>query len=941
MSGGKGGLGLGGPGSGSPSLGISGKGGLGFGPGAAGARAQALAKLNAPQGGLSGFLDNLGHEAEGAISGLPMGVVRLGETLGKPIYDAGNAIIHGRTFNAQESRDATAAGNVVPGIAKSFAHTYSPLLHGQFDKFGHELYMHPLGPILDAATIATLGAGGVARAGEMMSKAGLISDASRLAHLREATDLTVPSFGTNERIFTKRTTGPVLSQLRQQATHNLLGKLPPETPMIGTTARGVRALQRVAQKTGARLDVQAGDFNKAFNALTKPEKAAWHLKARALNPDSYAAFLREQEVSSPGMLKILADPKVKALVETPTPALRTALDQGRALSDRLTQHRVTAGHIDPVTAVESPYRHLRLLKGAKAGENGLEGGPSVEQLMKQIDATGGEHPFHLPDSARTPGIRSAFANKPSGYAAPVQGVKQSRMILASQGRINPFENALGRDFARYRDQAQAQMLHDELVKHAAMIPKGDPIPPGWDELKLYRGQSGAPFTTRTASALERELTPPSIGDRVRQMGHVETPRTVSGQFDEAHRLVVPAQVRRLVESESRSYTTRLAAIRRIPMSAWKMSVLGLRPAFFANITIGNSILGTLQMAPGRWGFASWLNQVVPGSHILGDALTADTMREVLPEQATGTFAESVTPHGYTGSSKLLRGANRAAHGIAPQTIAYENVLRRAMAEGWARAEPSVQRLLDHNGGDINAALRQVAKTDPRTLDTISRRVDDALGNYRTYNRFERAIKQVVPFYGWNRHITKSLFRLASERPQVLDALLNTGEQGRAQADKILGLLPDYLQEAVPVHLPSWLGGQTGPGITQTLVPSAWNPFGTLIDEGKILAAPAQPAGWAGSAVPLAPDISALIGQLTGKSLFTGGSIKGNALVDALLNAIPQESLFTRAGPKPTSINQNSRYAQLLRLLGLPVENLNLPAAHDAANTRWITIPTKK
>jgi hypothetical protein len=389
-------------------------------------------------------------------------------------------------------------------------------------------------------------------------------------------------------------------------------------------------------------------------------------------------------------------------------------------------------------------------------------------------------------------------------------------------------------------------------------------------------------------------------------------------------------VRRLVEDESKTYASRLSALRAVPLSAWKMLVLGLRPAFFANITIGNSVLGLLQMAPGRWGFVGWLNQVVPGFYKLAGApLSVETMRDVFPEQAGGTFAGSVSHRMYHGGNPVLRGIETAAQGVTPATIAYENVLRRALAEGWARATPQVQDLMERNGGDINAALQEVAQKSPQTIDGISRRVDNALGNYRTYNKFERAVKAVVPFYGWNRHITSSLFRLASERPQLLDALLNTGQQGKQQADQILGALPSYLEGAVGAHLPSWLGGQQG--ATTVIDPRSWNPFSTIIDEGRLASNLAGgQAGQASDAYPLAPDVEALIEQMTGRSLLTGAPIKGNAFVDEAKNLSPQVSLATRGTPTPNAINENRQLAQLMRLLGLPVENLNLAAAQAAA-----------
>src|SRR5581483_2010801 len=308
----------------------------------------------------------------------------------------------------------------------------------------------------------------------------------------------------------------------------------------------------------------------------------------------------------------------------------------------------------------------------------------------------------------------------------------------------------------------------------------------------------------------------------------------------------------------------------VPTNVWKHLILGLRPAFFGNITIGNSILGTLQMAPGRWGVIGWLNQVLPGfEKIAGPRLTEETMQEIFPEQAYGTFGHSVGFSPNTG----LRTAQKAYQGVMPATIHVENTLRRAMAEGWAKASPEVQAAMRRTDGDVNAALVRVAKQHPIVIDDISRRIDDALGNYRTYSRIERGLKAVVPFYGWNRHLTSSVVRLALERPQVLDALLAEGNYGRPLADKIVAGLPGYLAGSVGVHLPSWLGGE--PGMKQLLTTTSLNPLNTLVDEAET--AKSLVGGKAGSNTgtwPINPFIQAAIEQMTGKSLLTGGTIKG-------------------------------------------------------------------
>lgn len=936
--------------------------------------------------GVFGLLGNLGSDVKGAVEGLPTGVETL---LTHPVRAAQN-------------------------IGKTYTQEYSPLFHGHFGQFAHEVYAHPLGPILDAATILTLGAGGAAKAGELLDSAGTLSQGSKLADLGKATDLTVPSVAKmagqgGEDLVIKQSSRNPLIRLRQTTTNDLLNKLPSETPLLGSTSRGTRALMRQPERTAASLQGVAQKFSNDFNNLGAPERAAWHLNARAITPQSYVAHLTAQgEKVSPATLRLLNDPKLSQLMATPSAKLQTALASGRALSDHLTALKVAGGHIDEQTALEAPYRHLRVLNGAKyapeqvatdspaltqarayadrlgamtereaakqpaenlvprhmggagdtadvaalraahsaaleevqrltahaktsAGEIKLTGGPSVETLMKRIDKQGGEQPFHVTDTAHAPGVRSGFSSRPSGFAAPAMGVKQSQGVLFNHGLINLTHNSLADSYRQFAQQARADMVHEELVKHAAEIPKGAPIPQGYEEIKLNRGQTATPFTQRVSSGFEHAMSEPTLKDRLSNLAAAKVPQA---SIDESKRFVVPSRVKSIVERGSGSPRQNIWRATGLPQATnlWKHLVLGLRPAFFANITAGNSILAALQMAPGRFGVAGWLNQVIPGAEkVFGSKLSAETMGDVFPEQRYGTFGHSMFGASTPSTHAIVRAGQKASQGVMPATIGYENVLRRAMAEGWAKATPEVQAVMRRNGGDVNEALREVAKAKPQIVTGISKRIDDALGNYRTYSVYERAIKAVVPFYGWNRHLTSSVARLALEHPARLDALMNTGKTGQAQAEAIVAGLPKYLAGSLGVKLPAWLGGIVGD--KQLLTTSSLNPFNTLVDEGEMLHAlgsshPGSLLTNDSQTWPLNPIAQAAIEQATGTNLLNGRPLSkgfGNAIVNELEHATPQQQmlhdLIHGRHPGPKATNKNNNVGQLLRLLGLPVENV--------------------
>lgn len=97
--------------------------------------------------GVFGLVKNLGNDIKGAVEGFPAGVVHLAE------HPLGS----------------------VEQMGKATWSTWSPLFHGQLTKFGQGIYQHPLAPILDVASVLSLGVGTAARIGAGMDALGAAS----------------------------------------------------------------------------------------------------------------------------------------------------------------------------------------------------------------------------------------------------------------------------------------------------------------------------------------------------------------------------------------------------------------------------------------------------------------------------------------------------------------------------------------------------------------------------------------------------------------------------------------------------------------------------------------------------------------------------------------------------------------------------------------------
>lgn len=124
-----------------------------------------------PEGrSIFGLAENLVHDLGDAVMGIPEGVRTLVGSAGSDVAE-----LFGAGDGEFELDDLAAA------TWDAVKWTYEPLGKGDFKEFGKRVYEHPLGPVLDAFTIATLGAGGVVKGAKVLGDVGEAgSVASRL-----------------------------------------------------------------------------------------------------------------------------------------------------------------------------------------------------------------------------------------------------------------------------------------------------------------------------------------------------------------------------------------------------------------------------------------------------------------------------------------------------------------------------------------------------------------------------------------------------------------------------------------------------------------------------------------------------------------------------------------------------------------------------------------
>ena len=129
-------------------------------------------------------------------------------------------------------------------------------------------------------------------------------------------------------------------------------------------------------------------------------------------------------------------------------------------------------------------------------------------------------------------------------------------------------------------------------------------------------------------------------------------------------------------------------------------------------------------------------------------------------------------------------------------------INRYNRQGYLLAK--LQRLLEEKGLTLDGVQSGGAWDDPVVQDAIVKAVDDAnevMGTFDEMTPFERrVIRNIFPFWAWNRHITQLAFRTAVDNPARMLWTLRLGSYG---TDPDLEL-PSWLKGSIPV------GGQLIP-----------------------------------------------------------------------------------------------------------------------------------
>jgi hypothetical protein len=581
-------------------------------------------------------------------------------------------------------------------------------------------------------------------------------------------------------------------------------------------------------------------------------------------------------------------------------------------------------------------RH-RLPEPGFTGDTVLQGGPTVEQLRAELDAGGRAQPFYHPDiiAQNEPSLQARGAGK--GVPGPDARLKRNLGHVFASGALYAHPDALSIAHLGLAKQVLAHAIHDQLLQDGVRIGADQGVPKGWEYIRSNLDQPISQLAKTEGETLDYLQ---GGGGKL----DFTTANPKEALLDGEYRVIVPkAYVNRLAGEFTRSDSA-IRALFTKPTNVWRAIVLGLRPGFFTNNAVGNYLLYGLR----HHGWASvqaWMSMLrEAGATKALDELGRDqTFRRMamknIPETYTNTYARTAF-EGVPGA-RVLR---RLQHGIGPLTARVAEEIPRELI-----AREDVIREAKRLGIKIPKQAQEFNRLSDEILsrpEMATRTVEEAnttLGDYLHYSPFESQIRQLVPFYGWLRAITRITAHTALNTPGRALLLTKLGQLALQENETQYGPLPDYLRSMLP------LSG-VNRGNVWALSQSGLDPFSTIGQlaqaAGVILAGNPGEGAKAMADIGVNPFITGLYEWMSGKSAYSGVRLKPQKIAGVRLpgllgyelgatgSALPPinvlRGLTGHAYKSRVYANQNDWWKALAQWAGAPVANVNLPAANRTA-----------
>lgn len=821
-------------------------------------------------GGVAGFTGNLLGDVRDAVMGLPMGVVNL----------------------------ATDPVGSAKAVGASVWQTWSPLFSGDIGKFSRQVYDHPLAPILDVASVFTLGAGTAARGASSLSKAGMAgARVEKVASLRVPKAIEIPD--------------PV-------------GKRLPQTYSLSTRA-GRRAVQefRLAVEPHLPKLVSSPMQRMRYERLHGQDMAHRAVaKTMMLNSALEAGRLLSDEVEAPRM-------RAEIAAGTHLNLMR----HNRALSEAEAKALVKQGHVNYITApaqVNRGYtRQLGKLQRKEARldkvrADNAELAHALPKIEKELADANDE-------LARMYAEGVHVATPASKTARPTE----TQRIEAEAAPVIDVERRV-RELEKQLDQARkAKGLHEDAVSQLADI-KRQRMDLETRSFKEFYEQFG-----RSAEAFENGME--HFGRWATTSDIRRAARTKDGLV-----YVAPKHDAYNLGLEAKNSHAFVRAIWHNPTTLWKRLMIGWTPRSITNNFVGNWTIYALREGPTPEA-AQALYDAIRFSK--GEAEAMETFRAALPfkrdhwlyryfgDELGDVFGRQILDEADTKGrlgKAAARGLYPVVHKLADQPVRVASII------AFLRKHPEIKRIMEEQGVDFDRAVRQTLRKNPVIRDQTVQHVRSTAGDYATLHAWEKPIRDLVPFYLWYRHIVRTGWNMTLETPGRLSIASRLSALGIETTQELLGEIPEFLNGAIPLSV---LGlDDPEKGRKDILLTASLNPFASLGEIASLVQA-FGPGGVrpGAAAMGLNPFATAAVEYMSGRSLLSGAQKEQfGGLIPSVLKAtaegLPQVRLAEALLSDDTTLTDAGNELLFARddrgpvtsLFGVPIRNMSQEAAGRVA-----------
>lgn len=822
----------------------------------------------APQsGGGHGLLDSVTHGVGGFVG-----------HLAGDVKDAAVGIFPGAKMLATHPIKA------VEEIAHQEWSLYSPLFHGNIGAFAHNVYDHPLVPLLDAATVFSLGLGGAARVGQL-------SKASQASLLGKAAALRVP-----------------------------------KTLTIKSAAGGLEHTKNLSTRPARRL----------VQEKMEPFLPNWYSEAR------YAKYDRidmAHRVAAKNQMLTVALKAGQTLTDPVTaPRARAELGAGLYLNLHRHAHTLTPAQWDALP-VET-RQHLRLVKDPSLidsrYERELAGMRRTEGRWDKHRAASAGQAHELPSLRKQLAEQNALLREMHDKGYRIAGGAKTKLKEPTERQLMEYTGGPLVEIQENVKRLTAQVEKARVAKtvHKRAVAELDKLKPARMDLEK---RSFTEFFKRAGHS------PEAFDAFVNNFARHATTRSVkqAAKTKDGMLRAVPLHDAHNLAHEMRNSNALVKYLWQKPTRLWKMALLGYTPRIITNNAVGNWILhavreenpavaarttyDAIRFAHGKNVAESSLMHAVPFKQ-------NHWMHRHFSNELGNVFKHSLEEQGLK---------SRAAQGLYPivHKVADEPVRVAAIYAG-LRHSPEVKALMKKHGLDFEKASARALRKHPELRQRVAEHARTVAGDYFTISGGGRAIRELVPFYLWDRHILKSTGNLLADNPGRVSVMQKLGEAGVQDNEKWLGDLPEFLHGVIPY------GKTSKAGRHNVLLTTSLNPFATIGDlagagEALVTGGGVKPGASVLSQVN--PIISGTAQFLTGQDPLTGARADhtGGLVTDVasqLAESVPFVRLFqeSKGGEREISAKGNpllyrhGPIEQITSLFGVPLRSVDLMTAGDLA-----------